>query len=228
MPNSNSHTLRTAHKVLKKYIESNKKNFTQEQVDDSIHLKRLLLSLENTYNHLVNLNNKLIINDAPKFNTLQDDDAIYFNVLSDDNKFTFKIPKTNKGKHVDIGSHGHGGFYTPNTEDASVLDNIKLQMETNLGTYYAEAFRAIKLARSITNNKKFDCRPINIVRNKLIEHAKEEGLTFHNFGYSSSAGPTIKPVRRISSQRSNREIHHDQGLFHNNSAFVNSLITLFS
>ncbi len=72
-------------------------------------------------------------------------------------------------------------------------DEFKMLVEQMLEHYYSNAFRVTKFVQQVSGRSKYDCRPITIVRNKLIEHFKPGSI--YSFGFGSN-DPFIKPIYR--------------------------------
>ena len=95
------------------------------------------------------------------------------------------------------------------------VQKLRLVLEDKLESYYQNAHRVLKLFGRIPGTKKIECRPITLVRNKLIEHPKDGSL--YSFG-SGWAGPLVKPMFRGELE------FHDEGLVPNTRAFVDVIV----
>ncbi len=93
-------------------------------------------------------------------------------------------------------------------------DSRRIKFEGQVEHYYYDAHRVVKLVRSLPGLKRFTCREITIVRNKLVEHP-DKGEPY-SFGFGSS-GPRIRPMHRKGRQ------WHDEGLVPNTEALVSQL-----
>ena len=84
--------------------------------------------------------------------------------------------------------------------------------------YYNNAHRVLKLVQKLPGLGGFSCKPITIVRNKLVAH--EEPGDIYSFGFGTS-GPTVRAMHKLG------RAWRDTGLVANTEAFVTRLSDAF-
>jgi hypothetical protein len=211
--------LRAALKALVRYLDVRAATLTAEQMEAAAEIKRRLKRLENDTNRLIRINNKLLDNETPK---------IHFDEQSDTLTLTFKgtaqsikIKRANPDVPVKLAGSTSMGAYVagkPN-RDSEATDDLKSVMEQMLEGVYNNAFRITKLAQTVAGRRRFECRNITMVRNKLVEHPEPGAI--YSFGYSSN-GPVVKPIHRGEREWT------DAGLVPNVEALRQSLLEVFA
>jgi len=212
--------IRSAYKIIVRYVDKRFVEFTQEQQEAANELKRRIKRLENEYNRLIQLNNLLCSDLLPKthFDESTGIMSTTFNGLTQ----SFKLNRADPNKPVKLLSSSTIGAYSADDSDRvkepeNITEN-KMDMEQLLEGYYNNAFRITKLAQTVTGKNKFHCKEITMVRNNLIVHP--EAVSIYSFGYGSN-GPIVKPIHR------GQSTWVDNGLTPNTTALVKSLIELF-
>jgi hypothetical protein len=212
--------IRPAYKTVVAYINSHSGVLTALQTQAATELKRRLRRLENECSSLIRLNNLLLDSDGMKISFDEATGVLTTTMKGVSQSLT--ISRADPAIPVKVGQPAvvqayHAGVETdpPTPEN---IDTLRQQLEQMIEGYYYNAFLITKLAQKITG-RKYECREITIVRNKLVEHF--EGVSIYSFGIGSS-GPVVKPIQIAPAT------WNDAGLVHNTTALVNSLNTVFA
>jgi hypothetical protein len=211
--------LRGAYKALVQYLNVRAGRLTVEQTEAGAEIKRRLERVENETNRLIQINNKLLDDEAPK---------IHFDESSDTLTLTFKgtaqsikLNRANPDVPVKLaGSTSIGAYVAGKADrDSEATDELKAVTEQMLEGVYNNAFRITKLAQTLTGRRRFECRNITMVRNKLVEHPEPGAI--YSFGFSST-GPVVKPIHRGTREWT------DAGLLPNVGALCKALLELLA
>ncbi len=211
--------IRSAYKAVVRYIERMGDQLSAEQQEAANELKRRLKRLENDSNRIVKINNALLDAESPKIRFDDSTGTITFDFKGASQ--SLKLKRADPEIPVKIDQSSTMGAYVAgrSENDSDQSDELKMIMEQMLEGFYNNAFRITKLVQVIINKRKYDCREITIVRNKLVEHP--DTGTIYSFGYSSN-GPVVKPIHR------GKKTWTDAGLVPNTNALAYSLMAAFS
>jgi hypothetical protein len=102
------------------------------------------------------------------------------------------------------------------------LASLRVELEGLLESYYQNAHQVQRLVTGLLKPKrknKFECRPITMVRNGLVEHPRPELV--YSFGYGTN-GPVVRPIAR-----GGKREWVDSGLVPNTEAFDKALAEAF-
>jgi hypothetical protein len=215
-PHARTPEFRSLLKAASKYFESKASNQTAKQNEASAELKRRLRRLENDCNRLIKINNLLLDSQAAELSFDESSDSLVFTHRGE--SVSIKLNRADPSVPISIpgvaATSGYVAGAAKNEKDESDTEELKMVMEQLLEHYYSNAFRITKLVQQTTNQKKYHCMPITMVRNKLVEHPDSGSL--YSFGYGSN-GPLVKPMHQGTNEWT------DAGLVANTTELVTSL-----
>jgi hypothetical protein len=196
----------------------------EEQERRLAEIERRLLRLSANFHRLMEINRKL---------TELHFSAVYFNAETDMLEFSaggrtrrLKLKRENAdtpirfGGSINVGIFGAGADKSGSKEGLS----LRVELEERLESYYQNAHLVQKLVTDLLDPKrksKFECRPITMVRNRLIEHPRPEEQLVYSFGYGTT-GPVVRPTAK-----SGEREWVDSGLASNPAAFDKALAEAF-
>lgn len=212
--------VRGVSKVVSKYLKKHARDLSPTQKEAGIELKRRINRLENDCNRLIKINNWLLDNEGLEAAFDQSSDTLTFSYKgkSVSIKLNRAVPAVPFIIPDTVATSGYKTSVLKEGLDTSHVDELKMVMEQMLEHYYSNAFRITKLVQQITNRKKYHCRPITMVRNKLVEHPEPGSI--YSFGFGSN-GPLVKPMHRGTTG------WRDAGLVPNTIELVSSLNSVF-
>lgn len=203
--------------LFEKFGKENDSSFNQDQ-------KLLLREAKNKLNGLHDLSGKIrFLND-----TLTSQLALSFDENTDILTIgTIKLRLNRADPKVKIKIDNVSKAFPLDYQNKMSNEDPKLEKELEKITrlYYQDAYRFLTILRShFSHLKVFTVDPIDMVRNKLIEHPdnKPSGV-FDSFVYSKHDGPMIKGVRL-----GNQTQDMDKGFFSNEPEFLKALINKLS
>jgi hypothetical protein len=184
----------------------------KEAIDE---VARRLRRLDNQLGQLIGLNNRVMKRRLPETEFDPDTDTVTYRIGELEQKI--KLKRADPKVPITMRRLTEGGAYKakpPDTKQQGVNERDELKFEGLLEDYYNNAHRVLKLVKALPGLRKFECREITIVRNKLVEHPHAGEV--YSFGFGAT-GPTIRPMHKP-----DRE-WHDEGLVHNTETFVRRL-----
>ncbi len=198
------------------YIEKRLNSFNQKQRDLSEELSNKLVVLEDYSDKITELTNKLSdVNGLFGMTFNHDTGELKF---GDMEPIVIKRANPNIPVQIDNGAKAYSKKSRSLFSDQETLA-MEDELEKSAIAYYQTAHRICDIAQLLPGLKTYDCKPIRIVRNQLIEHpeGKNSGVTFDSFAYSKNEGPFIKGMRL-----NNQLNHRDQGFVINSTQFIES------
>lgn len=189
------------------------------QSDLLVEIERRLKRLDDAVGELIEINNKLIDQNAPRVSFDPATDTLTVQVPGGE-KMQVKLQRANTDVPMQMQNTAFAGAYHAGVEEPSdeVQNKLQKRLEDLVEHYYGSAHRVLKLMQKLPWFKKFECRAITIVRNKLVEHPGEDEP--YAFGYGTN-GPIVRPATR-----SPRE-WHDAGAVRNTEEFIAALAGAF-
>jgi len=207
-------------KAVSKYFESKASSLAATQNEAGAELKRRLRRLENDCNRLIKINNLLLDSQAAELSFDESSDSLFFTYKGE--SVSIKLKRADPSVPISIPgpafTSGYPAGASKNEKDESDTEELKMVMEQLLEHYYSNAFRITKLVQQTTNQRKYHCMPITMVRNKLVEHPNSGSL--YSFGYGSN-GPLVKPMHHGTNEWT------DAGLVPNTIELITSLNEVF-
>jgi hypothetical protein len=204
-----------------------KAGLTEAQRDIVAEIERRMARLDAAAWELVAINNKLIDATETDFKTHFDPETGTFTVEVPGGKpLQVTFPRLNPDVPGTMEKTAVAGIYHAGDEPKDDRDRgaLEQQLENRLEQYYYSASRIRDLVRQLPGRKKFDCRAITMVRNKLVEHPKAN--LPYTFGFGSP-GPTVRPVHVSRGAEPAKREWTDGGLVPNTEAFVTALCDAF-
>jgi hypothetical protein len=209
----------TAYKALVRYLDVHRGALTPEQIETGTEMKRRLKRLESEANRLIAINNVLLDESGSKVEFDQSADTLTFTYKGSSR--AIRINRAHPDKPITIPASVSSSGYVAGrpSRESERVDELKSLMEQMLEGMYSNAFRITKLAQALTGSRKFECRKITVVRNKLVEHPEPGSI--YSFGFGSN-GPVVKPIHR------GKREWTDLGVVPNLEAFRDSLLRLLA
>jgi hypothetical protein len=197
---------------------------TGEQERRLAEISRRLLRLSVNFHRLMDINRKL---------TEQHFSEVHFDAETDMLEFSaggrtrrLKLKRENPDRPIRFGGSINMGIFGAGADKSGSKEGLSLrvELEERLESYYQNAHQVQKLVTDVLKPKrknKFECRPITMVRNRLIEHPRPEDQLVYSFGYGTF-GPVVRPTAK-----SGEREWVDSGLASNTAVFDKALATAF-
>lgn len=202
--------------AISSFAERHASDFSSDQQQTLLEVRRRLRRLEVLATELIEINNRLWSLSGLEVDFDPETETI--NMSFGGETRSLKINRADPNVPVKVDGQTSSSAYHAgaagvlNEEEAS----LRLVLEEKLEGYYQSAHRVIKLLGTLPPFAKLRCLPITLVRNKLIEHPETGAL--YSFGFGSS-GPRVKPMKRDSPS------YNDEGLVPNTRAFVDAIVS---
>jgi hypothetical protein len=194
----------------------------EEQERRLAEIEKRLFRLSDQFHRLMEINRELAEPEVPKIHFNAETDMLEFTVGTQ--TMRLKLNRANADTPIGIGGSTAMAAYDACTDKPSSKEivGLRAELEQLLESYYQNAHQVQKLVTDVLKPKRknrFECRPITMVRNKLVEHPRPELV--YSFGYGTD-GPVVRPMAR-GGQRE----WVDSGLVPNTEAFDKALAGAF-
>jgi len=200
------------------YTRDHAAALNQEQSDIAGEALNKLFELEDLRKRIIELNARVLSQDFDPIALLKD--KIAEGEIGDHNLIELLQKNPNPQRVQTIAG------YTVNSERRTGFSEEKKELRRMTLLYYQTAHMLLKRLRKLPALNNFQCTPMSIVRNQLMEHPEGENskVVFDTFGYSDVNGPTVKALRRAGQSQQ----HPDPGFRVNNNAFVAAVVAILA
>lgn len=185
--------------------------------------------LEHLYGELVEVNGALAARVLPKFHFDEKTEELINFAADGTELMRTKLNRADPNVPIKPQSHAMIGSYNVGTTTGSYnmagVPALRRQLEKGLENYYYSAFRVQKAVSRLPGRKKFPYNGVTLVRNKLMEHQREQSPDEkhpYNFGFGTG-GPYVRPAKSAEQ----KEKHTDAGLVDNTLEFLVELERCF-
>lgn len=200
------------------YTRDHAAALNQEQSDIAGEALNKFFELEDLRKRIIELNDRVLSQDVDPIALLKD--KIAEGEIGDRNLIELLQKNPNPQRVQTIAG------YTVNNERRTGFSGEKKELRRMTLLYYQTAHMLLKRLRKLPALNNFQCMPISIVRNQLIEHPDggNSKVVFDTFGYSDVNGPTIKALRRAGQS----DQHPDPGFRINNNELVAAIVAILA
>ena len=209
-------------KALDEWTVNNSSSLSKGNFLQIAEIRRLIVRLNSSFKDLIVINEKLIMANPFRINTEFDAETDMYTVKVGEQSLSTKLRRANPKTPISFQKLDSGIGYLSGADSSETKDEreLRLEMETRLEHYYNAAHRVQKLIQKLPGGRGFECRPVTIARNQLMEHL-ENNHERYSFGYGLS-GPRLRPAH------TGLVKWNDNGLIPNTKEFIEALLKQFA